>query len=432
MRQTAVVYLAAVLATGWTGSPATAQSVDLRSREITESEFLEPLLGGSSPAVIARSEALATRRAELAVARLFDPPEIGATREDLRNGGTETEATVSWRPPRPDRRRLEVGSAAERLAAAKSSVELSLLDLRLALRQVYADWAVSASRVAILESEMAVVNDLARRSSERGRVGEASGLEVRRLRLAELESSARLSVARSELALALGEVGSWRPELTAAEHAPSPVLPELLPTPRAEVPTTPEIESLEAELRAADLEARLAHKVAQMPEVVLGWKRVEGEDPLGATHGGPVFGLSWPIPSSGKGRHDRLLAETRRDALAARLDLLRQRVGAKVSSTLSAYEELRQASTAADAALADAEPALAAARASFRLGEADLTTLLDTVRTATGARLAALDLRAQALARQRDLERVRGHSHGGDSHSHIEEGDHFHGDDSFN
>jgi outer membrane protein TolC len=53
---------------------------------------------------------------------------------------------------------------------------------------------------------------------------------------------------------------------------------------------------------------------------------------------------------------------------------------------------------------------IAAAVTSFRLGEASLTDLLDTLRAALQAEETALDLHASALDAHRQLERLAGRS----------------------
>ena len=408
MRQLAVFLLAA-LVTGWSGSPATAQFVPNDNPTISEEEFLGPLLQADSPWLQSLCEALGARSADLALARVFEEPEIAATQEELGSGGTETEASVSWRLPRPDRRRLDIERATSELTAAESSFDRTVLDFRLDLRRTYADWAIAAHQVEVLEAEANLLGELARRSEERGRVGEASGLEVRRIRLAKLEVGARASLARSDLASARGEIAAWRADLVDAAPPYRPLMPELPPAPTSEPPTPPALVALEAEVRASELATELAAKVADMPSITLGWKRVE-PDSFGPALDGPVIGLSWPIPLAGRGRAERLRADARRDALEARLDLLRNRFEAELRSAEASYSELRGAASDADAALADADPTVRAARAAFRLGEGDLTTLLDAVRTATDARLAALELLSRALERQRQLERVRGRS----------------------
>lgn len=428
MRQIAVFLLAA-LATGSSGSPAIAQSRAFEAQDtqthteqtgsavadptqkptIAEEEFLGPLLQPDTPWVRSLGEELGARTADLALAKVFEEPEVAAMQEDLGNGGTEIQASVSWQLPRPDRRRLDIERASAELTAAESSFDRTVLDFSLDLRRVYADWAIATRRVEILETEANLLQELTRRSEERGRVGESSGLEVRRIRLAEMEARARATVSRAELATARGEVAAWRPDLVAANPSVRPLAPSLPQAPTSEPPTPPAVAALEAEVRASGLAVELAGKIADMPSITLGWKRVE-PDTSGPSLDGPVIGLSWPIPLSGRGRAERSRAEARQGALEARLDLLRSRFEAELRSAEASYAELRGAASDAEAALADADPTVRAARAAFRVGEGDLTTLLDAVRTATNARLAALELLSRALERQRQLERVRGQS----------------------
>lgn len=426
MRHVAVFLLAA-LATGGSGSPATAQSRAFeaqesqtkespvgaavadpaRSRPLTEEEFLKPLFRADSPWARSFTEDLGARGADLALARVFDQPELAVARENLGNGGTETEARVSWRFPRRDRRRLDIERASAELTAAEASFDRSVLDFKLNLRRVYADWSITVRKVDILEAESTLLSGLVRRSEERARVGESSGLDVRRIRLAATAARARAGAARAELATVRGEIVTWRPDLSSALTSTHPVLPELLPAPTSEPPVPPAVAALTAELRASDLAAELAGKVTDSPAITLGWRRVE-PDSIGPAFDGPILGLSWPIPLSGRKAAERLRAEGRRESLQARLDLSRGRFKAELRGAEASYAELRRAAADAEAALADADPTLRAAGAAFRLGEGDLTPLLDAIRTVTEARLAVLELLSQALERQRRLERVRG------------------------
>ncbi|MDA8016913.1 MAG: hypothetical protein MPN21_05635, partial [Thermoanaerobaculia bacterium] len=290
MRQKAVVCLAAVLTTGWTGSLAATPPTDPRvvtsekkrvdpgeaaTWEITEREFLAPLLEASSLAVLSLSKEVGALQAELALARIVEQPELDAAREDLGNEGTETEMTLSWRPPRPDRKRLEVEAASERLTGADASFERSLLELQLELRRIYADWAIATARLDILDTEAALLGEMTVRLRKRAEVGEASGLQARRLGLAELDARARAALGRSDLGVILGEVGAWRPDLIQSRAAVRPVLPELNQAPETDAGPHPEVAALEAELRAAELSVEMADKVATMPSFVVGWKRVE-------------------------------------------------------------------------------------------------------------------------------------------------------------
>lgn len=401
-----VLLLLAVSAAG-----ATAESGDpeIGSVPITEEEFLAPF-GDGSPAVAALVEDLEARRADLAAARLLDDPAVVIERENVERQAAETGLSVSWQPPRPDRRRLALGAAQAELAAAEAELAFSRELLRLELREAFAAWAVAAARLGPLERELEVLRELTRRAERRAEAGEGSGLDHRRLLLASAEAETRVAIAQADLALAEAEARAWRPELPVASE---PVLPPLPPAglPAAEGRMHPRVAALEAELRAAELEAALARKVWDLPALAAGWKWIEatGAAEAGdATYGGPTIGLSWSVPLFDRGAPERLRVGARADALEARRFLLRRRLQAEGAGLAAAYAVLRRAALDSAGPLAAAEPAVDAAQLAFRLGEADLTTLLETIRNATAAKLAAVDTHERALEALREIERVRG------------------------
>jgi outer membrane protein TolC len=178
-------------------------------------------------------------------------------------------------------------------------------------------------------------------------------------------------------------------------------LPEVLEAPAG---THPRLAALEAELTAARRSAELARRVLAVPELVAGWHAEDDE--AGVSADGPIVGLVWPLPLFDRNRAERVEAEARADVLAARLELARRQLAGERQGRHAAYGRLRQAALEAGAAAATGALAVEAASAAFRLGEADLTDLLDTLRPAPAAELAALELRDSALAVGRELARV--------------------------
>lgn len=404
MRLLALLLLA-VTAAGVTAQPGAPPVGQL----VTEEEFLAPFVDGS-PATVALAEALEARRADLAAARLLDDPIVAIEREDVERQGAETGVSLSWQPPRPDRRRLALEAARAEVAAADAALVSSRELLRLDLRAAFAGWAVAAARLEPVEQELEVVRELTRRAGRRAEAGEGSGLDHRRLLLVSIETEARVASARADLALAEAEARAWRPDLPAASEPVLPPLPPAAP-PAADDRAHPRIAALEAELRAAELEAALAGKVGSLPALAAGWKWIEATgaaEPAGGTHGGPTVGLSWTVPVFDRGAPERLRARARVDALEARRTLLLRRLQAERSGLDAAYAVLRNAVRDAEESLATAEPAVEAAQLAFRLGEIDLTTLLETIRNATAAKLAAVETHRHALDAVREIERVRG------------------------
>lgn len=402
--------LSLALAGGVLQGPQTAEP-------LTEERFLAAAFGdGADRAVVAAASLdVGERRADLAASRLRDDPQIAFAGEDPGGDDSELELTVGWRPERPARRRLELDAARAEVEAAEASRDLELALARLEARGSFATWAVAFERLQALDSEAELLTEMTRRLGERVRQGEAAGLDLRRLRLAAVEVDARRAVARAEAARSAAQASVWAPEVvpvpspSAGRVAPAlPDLPDLAGlVPPGDPPAdadTPTVRSLEALVRAAEAERRLADLRTELPELVAGWKQVEGPE---GSAGVPVIGLAWRVPLADRRTVARERADSRLDVLEARLELARRRGEAEGRGARSAYDELRRATGAADAALEMAPEATEAVRLAFELGETDLTSLLDTVRAATAARLAAADLHGSALEALREVERIR-------------------------
>lgn len=403
MRHLAAAALAALLFP----QPSAGQSPPT----LTEEEFLAPFAAGH-PAVSALGLDLAAARADVMAAETLENPELGAVREDPPGAAEQLDVTLSWQPPHPGRRRLAVAAAEAEAEAARHRLGGALLDLELRLREVYARWAVAVARAERLADHAARIESLAGRERARAASGESSGLAARRFALAAAEVHAAQARAEAEAEAAAAAARAWRPDLHPGARATLPTLPDLDPAPApASIgapasppePAHPRLATLEAELTAARRERELSDRVLAMPEVVAGWQRQEGVDPAA---GGAIVGLSWPLPLFDRSRPERLAADARIAATSARLELARRELEAERVGRRAAYRRLRQAANDAAAASEAGGPAVEAATAAFRLGEADLTDLLETLRSASGAALAALELHASALAAARDLARV--------------------------
>jgi cobalt-zinc-cadmium efflux system outer membrane protein len=366
---------------------------------VTEAEFLAPV-AAAHPARVALRQELAEAEAAALAARALPNPELGAHREAP---GTveQLDLTLSWRPPDPGRRRLSQAAASAGIEAARARLAVDRMALRAAMREAYARWAVATAASEGLKRQVSQVDALARRERERAAAGESSGLDARRLGLAASGASAELARAEADRLRARGAARAWRPDL------PVDAVPELPPLPEpASAPTTdhPRLAALRADLEAAQLAERLAARIVEMPEVVGGWQRQDlGID---VAIEGPIVGVAWPLPLFDRRRGERAAARARVEALEARLTLAEREVAAARASGLAAYSHLRAGATAAREAAADSPGVVAAARASFWAGETGLTDLLETLRSATAAEIAALELYAEALVAQRELEKA--------------------------
>lgn len=373
--------------------PAAAQTF------ITEAEFLAAL-DADHFATIEAAEELALSRAVLDDASRLENPSLEAVRENPSGPVSQTDLMLSWRLPDFARGR-EIEAATQRLASARARYAQSLVSLRVEMRQVYAEWALASAREERLEAQLGRVADLARRERARAEEGESSGLEAHRLALAVDVLSARLAIARAEREAAQARARVWNPATPADA---TPLLPELPAAPPAES-AHPLLSAAQAELDAALAEREAAARFLRSPELMGGWQRQEDSgEPLD----GPLFGVNWSVPLFRRNQGERIVAEARVRSAEARLVRLRREIDAGRAASRARYGVLAGSVATLERNLEETARMLRGAEAAFLHGEASLTDFLETLRSATEAELAMLELREAALSSLRDAERING------------------------
>lgn len=366
---------------------------------VTEAEFLSAL-GGSHPAVVESAEEVGVARARRLEASTLENPALAVVREDPSGPVRQTDWTVSWQLPQAARR-PEIEARERAVAAAEARLSQRLVTLRLAMREVYAGWALAAARRDRLAARADRVEALAQREADRAERGETSGLEAHRLALAAAALRSRVTLAAAASENARAEAAVWHPAMPPDAR---PALPALPPPPELVEPH-PLVRAAEADLAAALLGKEAAGRFVRTPELTLGWQRQEAGP---GTIDGPLVGLAWSLPLLDRHRAETAASEARISGARARLERVRREVSAARAAAGAAFERLAGALAAATAVLAGSERTLDGAEAAFRHGEATLTDLLDTHRSLTEAELAALDLHRGALAAHRELERLAG------------------------
>lgn len=370
---------------------------------VTEADFLA-LLSTPHPALALRREAVGAAGAEVVATSALDNPALGASLENPSGDARQVDLFVSWQLPGPERR-LRVDAAGQGLAAAEAGLADDLLILRRTLRAVYADWAQSAARVELLALYESRLTDLAQRERRRADRGESSGLEARRLALAAGEARSRLVLERAHLEQTRAAARAWRPDLPADAATTLPDLPTAEPAPTASSAHHPRLRAAEARLAQSRLNRRAADRIFESPEISAGWQRQEAG---GDAFTGPLLGLSWSLPAFDRKRAERALAQTHLESAEAHLEIVRRELAAQLDGAAAAFRHLRAGAGEARRRAADCDDLVAAAVAAFRLGEASVTDLLETLRATADAELAAIELHAAALAAHRDLELLTG------------------------
>ncbi len=368
----------------------------------TEASFLEVLDDGH-PALVALTDRLGAARAEHQQAGILANPTFGLEHEAPEGATHQTTWTVAWQVPLDGRRglRVEAGSAAE--SAARMELEVDKLGLRLALRSIYARWAVAHRRREIVASHLELVQRLVSQMRARATAGEASGLAVRRFDLARVELEAELARAEAEEIAGRSEATAWLAELGPEAVPAMPPLPEV--TTAIDFTARPDLEARKYELEAAKARARLARRVLAFPELGVGWQQ---QDDSGREFEGPTYSLSWDIPLFDHQQADRVAADSRLAAAEARLEFSTRRARADLEGALAAYTRLRATSLETASAVEGTDTVIESTATSYRLGEASVTDLLETLSSVLDGRVAALEIYDSALAAHRNLEAAAG------------------------
>lgn len=371
---------------------------------VTEAEFLS-VLDETHPAVRESAGAVALAEARLAAARTFDNPVVEAVREDPGGPVGQTDVLVSWKMP-DAARGPEIEAREGEIGAARGRLAYDLLGYRLAMREAYAGWAVADARRQRLSTQAERVESLALREAVRAERGEASGLEVRRLRLAAATLRSRVALADGASERARAEAAAWHPGLPADAR---PVLPELPAAPSLDGADI-RVRAAEADLVAAELAELATRPIVASPEVTVGWQ--EQDIGLG-TVSGPTLGVAWSVPLFDRRQAAQQEAGAGLEAARARLELAeRESAAARIAASTN-FARLADALAEAREELGATERMLDGAEAAFRQGEGSLTDLLETHRSVTEAELAVLDLHEAALAAHRELERLAASREGG-------------------
>lgn len=370
--------------------------------DVTEGAFLAGVTP-DHPAIRALEEDLARAEAARRRAGLVANPRVEFWREQPEANPRLTNWSIGWTPPLDGRYGLGKRAADAGLAATREGLAVRKARLRQGLRGAFADWSLAHERRRVLARQLDLVAVLAEQERQRARLGVESGLSARRLALAKAEARAALREAEADLARAEAAARGWRPGLPPDAQPAAPDLAE--PPAPADPLSSPELRSLQHEVEQAGLEERRAKRFWGFPTLSVGWQQLEL---AGATQSGPLFGASWTVPLFDRDQAARREASRLHDVAQARLRQAEARVAGEVEGGLAAYRALFTAAREAREAAAETDRVVEAATAAYRAGEADLTTLLESLRAAFGALLGEIGMRGQALEAHRALEAALG------------------------
>lgn len=357
------------------------------------------------------SPALARARGALEAARAYetrarrrfeDNPEIeligGCCRDD---DALDFEATLAQSLDGALRRAARRGSASADVARAAADLDAARREVSSATTRAFFQALAGQERLALLEHDRRLVEDLGTMTERLAAAGELAALATNRASTtrAAARSAARAAMAEHRQALAtLGALVGLAPpfalagDLTIGEPT----------TPAPPLEQRSDLRRLAAELAAAEAEVALGRSLARPAwGLRAGFEREEHEDVFRA-------GLALTLPLAERGREVRAAGGSRAESLRRALVASRAAAEAEVAGARAVLADRLAALAEIETVLPTLADSEHLALRSFETGEIGLGELLLARREILETRLAHLDRRLEAALAHLDLQTAEG------------------------
>lgn len=391
----------AVLASAAAPPRIAAQAVD-------EAAGVKRICATGPSANLARAERQ-TGDALVREADVLPNPSLVIEHQRSLSGPSEQETIVGLSVPLGigGRRSLLQDAAAARNQQASASAEVTLFESALSFREAYAAAAIDRARVAVLEQQQAMLDELSTTIAGLTKGGETAQYDLlrqnvhARLHRRELESAKARAVASlalveawlgEKIALPLGDLFA----LAGGAGADGRSIDAFSSSHSS-------LRSLEAQARAGGLEARAAER-RWVPDLQLfaGYRMTRVSEETGH---GVALELDVPLTFFDHGQGEAARARAEQALATANAESLRRTYDARLRSVDAQLTALAASVAQLEPALAEAASLQDKARQLYGAGEASITELLEAFRAAEEARLGLIDL-ARELALLR-LDRMR-------------------------
>ena len=347
-------------------------------------------------------------------AAAYPNPRVAVTHEPLFEGGdrqAESYFNLSQRIEWPSLR-LARTEAGNRLAqAAVHQVRVDSLRLAFEVAHVYIEAVAAEARTETLQSVAKIFREAERVVVAREGEGDASGYDIRRLRVERARYETALAIAN------LNQHAIWRhlaililPEGEGDEVGPA--APPSIPLSRLGLEEAilaarlhrPEIAFTKEKVEAA--RALVAQEYASRlpsPTLVAGYKRQSNG------FSGPLFGVALPVPIFNRNRGMIEARQAELHAAETQLMLVERQIENDVIQAYETHDSLvASVELIRDGLLADVGGLLRSARVSYDEGEMLLVELLDATEAYQDARIMSIDLLADLQTSHYDLLRAIG------------------------
>lgn len=345
--------------------------------------------------------------AAVSAAHVLPNPSLVVEHQRSVSGATDRETIVGLAIPLGigGRRWVLQDAAQARRRQIDLEATAGLFEAALSFREAYVAAAVAQARVAVLAKNQTDLEALTGALQKLAKAGEAAGYDqLRQSTSARLHRHA-LESARAEAASTGAQLRAW---LDDEATLPPDALTSLLssqPVHRA-VGDTPQVQGLEAQGRANELEARAARRRA-VPDIAVfgGYRAVAAGSELGQ---GISLSLEVPITLFDHGQGEARRASSAAELARASARRLRTRQQAVVRASQASLALLEASLPEVQAASRDAASVRQKALQLYAAGEVSISELLDAYRVAEEAQLAELALTEHVALTRLQLMRASG------------------------
>jgi outer membrane protein, heavy metal efflux system len=381
-------------------------------------------IASTSPRVTAASALADAAQTRISSAKRLPDPELqlGFMNRSLPSlapmdplGMTQIQLTQML--PVPGKLGLAGRIAADNASAAKARAVDVRWDIRGKAAMAFYDLYTAGAQLGIARETKRIVQDIAKISQTMYSVGDGRQADVLRaqVEVARMtEDITRMESMRASIAAQLAAILNVRTD-TALAVSRLPALPDTLPSLDALIAeanrSRPMITAGEQDLRAAELGEKLAHKEI-WPDLEVGVQYGWRSGDMGAERmGSLMLGATIPIYARSRQLKMRDEANAMRVIAAAELEAMRSETRGRITELYADFTRARNLRRLyATTVLPQAEGAITASFAAYRVGDVNFMTLLDNQMVVNRYRQEAISLEAAQGKAIAEIEMLLGRS----------------------
>jgi outer membrane protein, heavy metal efflux system len=328
-----------------------------------------------------------------------------------------TQIQLTQMLPVPGKLGLAGRIAADNASAAKARAVDVRWDIRGKAAMAFYDLYTAGAQLGIARETKRIVQDIAKISQTMYSVGDGRQADVLRaqVEVARMtEDITRMESMRASIAAQLAAILNVRTD-TALAVSRLPALPDTLPSLDALIAeanrSRPMITAGEQDLRAAELGEKLAHKEI-WPDLEVGVQYGWRSGDMGAERmGSLMLGATIPIYARSRQLKMRDEANAMRVIAAAELEAMRSETRGRITELYADFTRARNLRRLyATTVLPQAEGAVTASFAAYRVGDVNFMTVLDNQMVVNRYRQEAISLEAAQGKAIAEIEMLLGRS----------------------